>query len=85
MAEINSKPLLPGADVRVYLPNSILYDLEAFQRVQASVLAQAGCLGCTSGINFQWLAFEEYVVNAAGEVRPVVPGVEAPVAGEKQE
>ena len=73
MLELNPKPLPPRRN-QVHLPVEILYDLEAFQRVQASVLAKAGHPGCTSGMQFLWQAYEEWAVNPSGEVRPVVAG-----------
>lgn len=79
MAELNPQPLPPGRHITVRMPAEALFDLEAFQRVQASVLAQCGCRTCTSGHNFLWQAFEEYVVNPSGEVRPV--GTEGQIQG----
>jgi hypothetical protein len=73
MADLNPQPLPPREQL-VHLPAEILYDLEAFQRVQASLLAKAGHQGCTSGLQFRWLAYEEWVVDPAGQVRPVVAG-----------
>jgi hypothetical protein len=61
---------------RVHLPAEILYNLEAFQKVQASVLAKAGHPACTSGMQFLWLAYENWAVDPAGEVHPVLPGGE---------
>ena len=49
MAELNPQPLPPVQDIRISVPAAILNDLGAFQRAQASVLAQAGCPSCTSG------------------------------------
>jgi hypothetical protein len=72
VAEVNPGPRPWTGDVRVSVPASVLYDLEEFQRVQAAVLGQAGCRGCTSGMNFIWQVYSEFAVNAAGEVRPVL-------------
>lgn len=72
MAELNPQPLPPGRDIRVVAPDAVLYDLETFQRAQASVLSHTGCPTCTSGLNFHWQAFEEFVVDPAGEARPSV-------------
>jgi hypothetical protein len=72
--ELNPQPLPPLRRNQVHLPAEILYDLEAFQRVQASVLAKAGHPGCTSGMQFLWQAYEEWAVNPSGEVSPVVAG-----------
>ena len=72
--ELNPQPLPPGRSIRISAPASVLNDLETFQRVQAAVLKQAGCPGCHSGLNLSWQAFTDYVVNEAGEIRPVAPG-----------
>ena len=72
---LNPQPLPPGLR-RVHLPAETLYNLEAFQRVQASVLAKAGHPACTSGMQFLWLAYENWAVDPSGEVHPVVPGGE---------
>jgi hypothetical protein len=68
------QPLPPGLR-RVHLPAETLYNLEAFQRVQASVLAKAGHPACTSGMQFLWLAYENWAVDPSGEVHPVLPAV----------
>lgn len=78
---LNPQPLPPGRSV-VHLPAEILYNLEAFQRVQASLLAKAGCAGCTSGLQFAWIAYEEWAVSPAGEVTPLIPGVAVAGAAE---
>lgn len=49
-------------------------DLDAFQQVQASVLAQAGCRACTSGLNLIWETYTHFTVDPGGEVRPVIGG-----------
>lgn len=74
MPDLNPQPLPPRDAIRVHMPPELLYDLEAFQRVQASVLDRLGCGGCTSGHQFLFQAFEEFVVNKAGEVRPMAGG-----------
>jgi hypothetical protein len=73
MADLNPQPL-PPRDIRISVPAALLTDLGAFQRVQASVLAQAGCPGCTSGLNLIWESFAHFTVDPGGEVRPVVGG-----------
>jgi hypothetical protein len=72
MAELNPQPLPPGQDIRISVPAALLTDLDAFQRVQASVLAQAGCPGCTSGLNLIWETYTHFTVDPGGEVRPVI-------------
>jgi len=75
MAALNPQPLPPlEHPIQVHAPAEILFDLEAFQRVQASVLAKAGHPGCTSGMQFLWQAYEEFAVDPSGEVQPVLPG-----------
>ena len=74
MAELNPQPLPPGRDVRISVPTAILNDLDAFQQVQASVLAQAGCRACTSGLNLIWETYTHFTVDPGGEVRPVIGG-----------
>ncbi len=71
---LNPQPLPPGFRQVVHLPAEVLFNLEAFQRVQASVLAKTGHPNCTSGMQFLWQAFEEWAVDPSGEVNPVVPG-----------
>jgi hypothetical protein len=74
MADLNPQPLPPERAINVHLPAETLFDLDAFQKVQASVLAEAGCRGCTSGAHFIWQAYEDYVVSPSGEVSGFVPG-----------
>jgi len=74
MAELNPQPLPPRQDIRISVPAAILSDLDAFQRAQASVLAQAGCPGCTSGLNLIWESYTHFTVDPGGEVRPVIGG-----------
>jgi hypothetical protein len=69
--ELQPQPLPPGIPVRVNVPASVLFDLEKFQRAQASVLGHAGCPTCTSGLNLHWKVFSDYEVDHSGAVRPV--------------
>jgi hypothetical protein len=76
MSELNPQPLPPGLlppgdAIRISAPASVLNDLETFQKAQASVLRQAGCPRCTSGLHLLWQAYTDYAVNEAGEVSPV--------------
>jgi hypothetical protein len=73
MSDLNPQPL-PPRRVQVQVPVEIMNDLESFQKVQASLLGRLGCLGCTSGIQFVWQNYENWVVDRAGEIHPVVPG-----------
>jgi hypothetical protein len=71
---LNPQPLPPGygRPVRVQAPAEILNNLGKFQEVQASLLAKAGHPACTSGMQFLWQAYEEWVVDPSGEVSPLV-------------
>jgi len=73
MPDLNPQPLPPGT-IKVSLPVEVLYNLEAFQKVQASVLGRTGCPTCTSGGHFIWQMYEEFAVNPALEVTPVLTG-----------
>jgi hypothetical protein len=67
---------LPPGDklIRVHASAEVLNSLEKFQEVQASLLAKAGHPGCTSGMQFLWQAYSEWVVDPSGEVNPVIAG-----------
>jgi hypothetical protein len=67
---------LPPGDklIRVHASAEVLNNLEKFQEVQASLLAKAGHPGCTSGMQFLWQAYSEWVVDPSGEVNPVIAG-----------
>jgi hypothetical protein len=69
MAELNPQPLPPRV-INVDLPPAILNDLEAFQKVQTSLLELAGHAGCTSGIQFRYRQYENFFVSPAGEISP---------------
>ena len=72
---LNPQPLPPGRSIiRVRAPAEILNNLDRFQEVQASLLAKAGHPGCTSGMQFLWQVYEEWVVDPSGEVNPVIGG-----------
>jgi hypothetical protein len=72
--ELNPQPLPPGFSIRVNVPAAVMFDLEKFQKAQASVLAHAGCPRCTSGLNVLWQLHSDYVVDPSGEARPVGAG-----------
>jgi hypothetical protein len=73
--ELNPQPLPPGLTIRVHAPASVMFDLETFQRAQASVLKQVGHPGCTSGVNLFWQVYSEYAVDPSGEARAVSGGL----------
>lgn len=68
----------------VHVPTETLYNLEAFQSLQASILGLAGCPGCTSGRFFLYQAYgetaergstpvaSEWYVAPSGEVTAVL-------------
>lgn len=78
MSELNPQPL-PPREIRITAPAGVLADLDAFQKVQAAVLREAGCPGCHSGLRLIWQEFSEYEVSAEGRVSPVRGA--GPVAG----
>ena len=80
MAGLNPQPLPPPSrTIRASACQAaVLNDLGAFQRAQASVLAQAGCPRCTSGLNLNWEPYTHFTVDPGGEVRPVIGGEIAP-------
>jgi hypothetical protein len=71
MAQLNPQPLPPGRVIRVHAPESVLFDLEKFQRAQASVLRQTGHPTCHSGVNLFWETYSEFAVDPSGEARPI--------------
>jgi hypothetical protein len=73
MTELNPQPLPPKA-IRVQVPEAIMNDLDAFQKVHASILNQVGCARCTSGLQFIWQNYENWVVDGVGNVSPVANG-----------
>jgi hypothetical protein len=74
MAELNPQPLPPRqVDVTVHVPTEILGNLEAFQKVQASIFDRFGCGECNSGIIIDFKHVREFVVTPELEVRPVLP------------
>ncbi|MCB0906328.1 MAG: hypothetical protein KDB63_04325 [Nocardioidaceae bacterium] len=72
MAELNPQPL-PPIDVTVRVPIEILRDLDAYQKVERSILGKLGCEGCNSGILVNWRHFEEWFVTPDLDVQPVIP------------
>jgi hypothetical protein len=51
-----------------------LFDLEKFQRAQASILGRAGCPTCTSGLDLNWQAIVDFEVDHSGNVREITAG-----------
>jgi len=70
MSELNPQPL-PPRRIRVQIPASVMYDIDKFQEAQRSVLGELGCEGCNSGLPIWWEMYEDFVVNAELQVRPV--------------
>jgi hypothetical protein len=56
--------------VNVSLPTSVLSDLDAFNRVQESVLRLLGCENCSSGFSIKYLAQRSFHVSPDLEVTP---------------
>jgi hypothetical protein len=73
--DLNPQPLPPGHTIRVQVPASVMFDLETFQRAQASVLKQVGHPGCTSGVNLFWQTYSDFAVDPSGEARPAAGGL----------
>jgi len=74
MPDLQPQPLPPRSTLRVAAPSGVLFDLEKFQRAQASVLGRVGCPMCTSGLDLHWQALVDYEVDLAGNVRDVAAG-----------
>jgi hypothetical protein len=72
MADLNPQPL-PPREVTVHVPVEILSNLDAYQKVEASILGRLGCEGCNSGILVNWRHFEEWFVTPDLDVQPVIP------------
>jgi hypothetical protein len=71
MSDLQPQPLPPRSTIRVSAPAAVLFDLEKFQRAQASILGRAGCPTCTSGLDLQWQALVDFEVDHAGDVREI--------------
>ena len=72
MPDLNPQPL-PPRTVNVSLPASVMFNIDVFHDALKSVLGHTGCPTCTSGIDFRWSIFQDFVVNEAGQARPVTP------------
>jgi hypothetical protein len=76
MPDLNPQPL-PPLEIRVTAPARLLNNLEEFQKVQASVLSEAGCPGCHSGLRLIWQDFQQYEVSQDGAVRGITGVISA--------
>lgn len=63
----------PERTVKVSLPPSVAYNLDAFQKVQASILGRLGCDACTSGWDIRFDVIREYVIDQRLNVKEVIP------------
>lgn len=60
--------------VRVTLPAKVAYDLNAFQKVQASILDRLGCQACCSGWDIRFDLARSYLVDEKLNVREILGG-----------
>lgn len=63
--------LTPSRRVVVRLPPTPL-NIDQAMKVVASVLGQAGCQGCFSGLDLVFTYENEFIVNVDGAVRPEI-------------
>jgi hypothetical protein len=49
--------------VRVSLPASAYFDIDATQKLQKDILGRLGCPGCTSGWDIRWDLHRRFVVD----------------------
>jgi hypothetical protein len=64
----------PERPVRVTIPGKIAYDLNAFQRVQATILDKLGCTACCSGWDIRFDIVKEFAVDEKLNVQDLVSG-----------
>ncbi|WP_377642126.1 hypothetical protein [Oryzobacter terrae] len=69
-SDLNPQPLPPRA-TRIYASREVMYDLDKFTSALKSVLDRAGHTGCTSGLQLDWLQFEQFVINDKFEAMPI--------------
>ena len=75
MADLNPQPLPPReVEITVHVPTEILANIDAFQKVQASIFDRFGCGECNSGVIIDFKHLKEFVVTPDLEVHPVLPG-----------
>lgn len=71
-AQIDRSPFeRPGTltrQVRVTIPASVAYDLDAFMKVQQSILDRLGCQACCSDFDIRWDIQRDFRVNQKGEL-----------------
>jgi len=73
MSELNPQPIPPGeVRVTVHVPTAILANLDAFQKVQASIFDRFGCGGCNSGVLIDFRHLQEFYVTPNLDVHPVL-------------
>lgn len=63
MPDLNPQPLPPGRRVRIFVPNSVMFDLKKMNKITGDVLAKLGCGGCHSGRVLDFVTLEDFVVN----------------------
>jgi len=62
------------AVVRVTLPAKIAYDLNAFQKAQASILDKLGCQACCSGWDIRFDLARSFLVDEELNVKEIIGG-----------
>jgi hypothetical protein len=68
MSDAKASARSAGGEIRITAPAAVLNNLEEFQRVQAEILGQSGCITCTSGYHLIWQTYNEFAVDGAGDV-----------------
>lgn len=72
-AKIGTWPT-PERAVRVALPAKVAYNLESFQKIQASILDRLGCPACCSGWDIRFDTIRSFSVNEKLRVNELAPG-----------
>jgi hypothetical protein len=62
-----------GKSIRVAIPRSLAFDLDAFTKVQKGILDRMGCGACCSDIDIRWdvinaEAAPDFRVSESGEI-----------------
>ncbi len=57
--------------VRVSVPPSVYFNLDAIQKTQKDILGRLGCLACCSGWDIRFDLQREFVVDAKLNVREI--------------
>ena len=68
-ADLNPQPLPPRA-TKIYASREVLYDLDKFQSALKSILDRAGHPGCTSGLQLDWIQFEQFYIDEKFQAQP---------------